>query len=150
MIREINAQDKQVFLEMAEEFYHSPAVAHPIPLSHAEHTFHEVLAGSPYATIFLLEKDGKPAGYAQVSLTHSTESDGLVAWLEELYIRPAFQGNGLGGSFFSYLEERFGDRLTRIRLEVEPDNEGALRLYRRLGFSEFPYLPMAKELNREN
>jgi len=33
----------------------------------------------------------------------------------------------------------------RYRLETEPENEGARRLYARHGYEEFPYLQMVKE-----
>ena len=31
MIREFTSQDRKLYVEMASEFYHSPAVLHPVP-----------------------------------------------------------------------------------------------------------------------
>lgn len=146
MIREFTPKDREIFLTLADEFYHSPAVLHTIPTENYAKTFDAVLTNSPYVDAFLLEQDGKPAGYAQISFSHSTESGGTVAWLEELYVRPEFQGKGLGSEVFKFVDEYYAGRISRIRIEVEPDNEGALRLYRRLGYSELPYYQMFREV----
>ena len=103
MIREITTADREVFLQLLDEFYHSPAVLHPVPRTYFERTFQEVTSGSPYARAYLLECGGAPAGYAQLSFTYSTEAGGRVIWVEELYVRPQYQGRGLGGAFFRFL-----------------------------------------------
>ena len=33
----------------------------------------------------------------------------------------------------------------RYRLEAEPENEGAVRLYHRMGYKELPYMQLVKE-----
>ena len=149
MIREITTADREVFLQLLDEFYHSPAVLHPVPRTYFERTFQEVTSGSPYARAYLLECGGAPAGYAQLSFTYSTEAGGRVIWVEELYVRPQYQGRGLGGAFFRFLEETFPGQPTRIRLKVEPDTNGALRLYGRVGFEELPYMQMCRDFPAE-
>ena len=42
-------------------------------------------------------------------------------------------------------EEQYGKELTRIRLEIEPNNDGARRLYTRLGYQRLGYEQMYKE-----
>ena len=63
-----------------------------------------------------------------------------MTWVEELYVRPAFQGRGCARQFFTWLEEHFP--AARYRLEVEPENERAMALYRRVGFEPLPYAQM--------
>lgn len=145
MIRQVTPADREIFLQLLDEFYHSPAVQHPVSKAHFERTFQEVTSDSPYAAAYLLECDGAPVGYAQLSFTYSTEAGGRVIWVEELYVRPQFQGRGLGGAFFRYLEETYAGQVARIRLEVEPDNDGARRLYSRIGFEELPYMQMCRD-----
>ena len=149
MIREITTADREVFLQLLDEFYHSPAVLHPVPRTYFERTFQEVTSGSPYARAYLLECGGAPAGYAQLSFTYSTEAGGRLIWVEELYVRPQYQGRGLGGAFFRFLEETYAGQAARIRLEVEPDNDGARRLYGRVGFEELPYMQMCRDFPAE-
>ena len=70
--------------------------------------------------------------------TFSTEAGGLVLWLDEVYIRPDFQGLGLGSELLEFLKGR--EDVKRIRLETEAENLGAQRLYRRHGFKPMEYL----------
>lgn len=138
MIRRYEASDRSAVTEMLDEFYHSPAVLHPIPRAHFEKTLNEAEAGNPCVRLYLIENGGQTAGYALLALTFSNEAGGDVVWLDEIYIRPEFQGKGLGNEFFDFLEKEYADA-ARIRLEVEPDNEGAVRLYRRRGFKKLDY-----------
>ena len=145
MIRKITESDRDLYIEMAEEFYHSDAVLHPIPRAHFEKTAEEALKSRTYAEIYLLEYEGKTAGYGLTARTFSQEAGGQVLWIEELYIREAFRSRGLGREFFSYLEENNKGVLSRLRLEVEADNTRAISLYERLGYEVLDYVQMIKD-----
>lgn len=146
MFRKVTAQDQAALLELMREFYHSPAVLHPVPDSYFQRTLQEVTQNSPYAQAFLFYHEEQLAGYGLLAKTYSNEAGGLVIWLEEAYIRPDFRGHGIGSAFFRFIEETYAGQAARLRLEVEPDNEAAVRLYRRLGFQDLPYKQMIKEL----
>lgn len=146
MIRKIQPKDRDAFIALGREFYCSKAVLSPIPEENFAHTFDEVLSGSPYADALMVECDGQTAGYAILALTWSNEVGGMVVWLEELYISPKFQGRGLGKEFFAYVEEQYAQKALRFRLEVTEDNTGAIRLYNKLGYQDFDYRQMIKEL----
>ena len=94
----------------------------------------------------LLEQDGEAAGYGLLSLKYSHEAGGLELWVEELYVRPAFRGRGLGHEFFAWLRGLVAaEHIRRIRLETEPENERAAALYARMGFSPLGYCQMFRE-----
>ena len=63
MIRKIKAEDKEIYIKMAHDFYRMPAVDHPVPDSYLEKTFEECLKSDAYAELFILEWEGKIAGY---------------------------------------------------------------------------------------
>ena len=66
--------------------------------------------------------------------------------MEELYVRPAFRGHGLGHEFFAWLRGlAAAEHIRRIRLETEPENERAAALYARMGFSPLGYCQMFRE-----
>lgn len=147
MIRDFIMADYEKFMELSDKMYHSDASSHAVPPEHFTKTFEMIMSGSPIVRGLMLLSDDQPAGYCQLSFTHSTEAGGLVVWIEEIYIDEAFRGKGLGTELFSFLEQEYKGLAARFRLEIMPSNTGARRLYERLGFSVCDYIPMIRELN---
>ena len=146
MIRKLTENDRDLYIRLAEEFYSSDAVLHPIPRTYIERTADEALQSDAYAEIYLLECEGEPAGYGLTARTFSQEAGGSVLWIEELYIREQFRSRGLGSEFFAYVEKKYEGRAARFRLEVEEDNVRAISLYKRLGYEVLDYTQMIKEI----
>ncbi len=145
MIRPITQKDKAVFLILAKAFYSSPAVAHTIPTGYHTATFDQLMKDDTYAQCFMIEHGSKVVGYALLAKTFSQEAGGIVIWVEELFILPEYRNKGLGKEFFAFIKETFEPHVARIRLEVEPDNTNAIRLYKQMGFDVLPYQQMVKE-----
>jgi ribosomal protein S18 acetylase RimI-like enzyme len=81
-------------------------------------------------------EEGK-AGYVLLTYGYSIEYLGRDAFIDELYLRPEFRGQGWGRAaldFVSAQAKREG--LRAIHLECERDNSNALRLYRSYGFKD--------------
>lgn len=148
MIRKLEEKDRQLYLTMAKEFYHSDAVLHPVPDVYFERTIDEALRSDAYAEIFIFEHEGEPAGYGLLAKTFSQEAGGIVWWIEEAYVREQFRSKGLGREFFNYLNKVKGEDVTRFRLEVEEDNVRAVELYKRLGYEKLEYDQMIKDMPR--
>ena len=142
MFRLVAQSDQSNLKTMMQEFYASPAVHAPVPPSNFDKTFKQLMQQSPYAEAYIFEQNDAPAGYALLAKTWSNEAGGLVIWIEELYIREAFRGLGLGGKFLEYMKETYKDKAARLRLEVEDSNTGAIRLYSRIGYDNLPYTQM--------
>ena len=62
----------------------------------------------------------------------------------EIYILPEFRGHGLAHEFFASLREL--EPAARYRLEIEPDNLRAKRLYAEMGFSRLDYEQMVMDV----
>lgn len=142
-IRPVREADRETFLTMSREFYGSDAVLHPIPEAYHTATFEELIGSERYLKCLFFEAEGAAVGYALLNFTFNHEAGGRVTWVEELYVRPAFQGRGCARQFFAWLEEHFP--AARYRLEVEPENERAMALYRRVGFKPLPYAQMIRD-----
>lgn len=143
IIRRFEPRDRGEYLAMSKEFYASDAVLSPVPSENFEKTFDLLLSGSDYADGYLAEEGGKAVAYALLALTWSNEAGGMVVWGEELYVRPEHRGKGFGSAVIARIFRDYGGKAARFRLETEETNTGARRLYRRIGFREFPYLQMA-------
>lgn len=135
-------EDRESFFVMVKKFYAPPAVLHfpsdEVMLS----AFDAAIEMPEFVKGILFECDGKPAGYAMVSLKFETEVGGLAAWIEELLVEEEFRGKGIGSRFFEFLAEEFKGKIKRIRLEAGEDNLDAIRLYKRLGFEFLDYRQM--------
>ncbi len=146
MIREITSKDKEIYMDFVDKFYHSEAVLHPVPLSHREATWQELMRSKEYAQCFFVCENEKEIGFMLLAYTFSQESGGKVAWIEELYILPEYRGKGYGTECFDYVKKEIEPTVSRLRLEVEEDNIKAKKLYSSLGFKILPYQQMVKEL----
>ena len=85
--------------------------------------------------IVLLVGDG-PDGFAQLRFRPTVYSDGLDAYLEELYVVPTRRGQGLGRALLEAAMETARDEgATRMDLGTSEADVAALALYESTGFT---------------
>lgn len=142
MFRKMQQGDRALYHALATEFYNTDAILTEPDAALFEASFQEMMRRDTYLEGFVLEHAGESAGYAILAKYFSPELGGLLLWVDELYIRPGFRSHGLGSSFLSYVQEQYGDKAKRIRLEVDVDNERAISLYHSMGFEVLPYQQM--------
>ena len=142
IIREIQRRDMSAVLSMMREFYASDAVY----TSGSEEIFladiEGCLSDSPFIEGYVIEAEGELLGYAMLAKSYSTEFGKPCLWIEDIYIRAEHRGRGLGGAFMKYITEKYTDCI--FRLEVEKENERAVALYKKCGFTVLPYMEMKK------
>lgn len=132
-------------LEMVQEFYHSDAVCHAVPLPVLERTFQDAVSEEPALTGYVLVEDGKMAGFAYVTVFYACEVGGKCLMLEELFLKEEARGRGYGSAFFKWIMESHPE-VKRFRLEVTEENKRAIALYESMGFSFLDYRQMVKEV----
>ena len=94
--------------------------------------------------------DGEEAaGYLYVTQCYSAEVGGRCIFIEEIFIQERFRGRGLGGSILTWLEKEYPDA-RRFRLEVSQVNQGAARLYQRVGYQYLRYDQMVLDKTKKN
>lgn len=146
MIRDVRQEDYQEYLAMSRDFYSGGAALHPVPEENFKETFRRCLAGDPFCRLLMLEHEGKTAGYALLALTYSNEVGGLCVWVDEVFVKEDYRSCGLGRAFFAWLRQTYDSTAKRYRLEVCASNQGAARLYARLGFEPLAYEQMILDL----
>lgn len=140
MFRPLNPDDKELYYYYVDKFYHSDAVESPVPRENYDAAFAELMRSQDYLKCYIFEHGEKPCGFALLSKTFSQEAGGVSVTIEEIYIDEEYRGKGLATEFFEHLKSN--REIARLRIEVEDDNEGAKRLYERMGFTLLPYLQM--------
>lgn len=140
MFRELTSSDKELYLKYVDIFYHTDVVESPVPEENYEATFNELMRSDDYLKCYIFEYEGSPCGFVLLSKTFSQEAGGLSVTIEEIYIDEQYRSKGMATEFFEYLKGI--EKIKRLRIEVEDYNEGAKRLYERMGFKLLPYLQM--------
>ena len=101
----------------------------------------------PFATYWIAEWEGQPAGSISVVREWSNFRGGHYWWIQSVFIVPEHRGRGL--------IERLIDHVTSaaqaagaldLRLYAHAANDRALSAYRRLGFATAQYVLMTKRL----
>ena len=84
----------------------------------------------PKFRVIIAEQDGGAAGYAVLFACYSTWT-GAGLFLEDLYVREAFRGQGVGKALLSHVAETaLKEGCHTIRLDVLDWNEPAIQFYK--------------------
>ena len=142
IIRSMEISDKEQVIDMMREFYLSPALI----TNGSEEIFNanvdNCIGNSQYVEGYVFCDGDTILGYAMIAKSFSTEFGKHCIWIEDLYIKEQYRKQGIGSSFFKFIEEKYEGYL--FRLEVEKGNEKAINTYKKADFTELPYLEMKK------
>ena len=141
-IRPMRKADKPCLMEMMRTFYASPAVLSNGSEEIFSNDIDNCINSNPYLEGFIVEEDQCIQGYAMVAKSYSTEFGKPCIWIEDLYINEPYRGIGLGKLLLDFIASRYTDCI--FRLEVEEENQRAIRLYKKCGFERLPYMEMKK------
>ena len=124
IIRPMTPKDKNSVLEMMRVFYASPAVFTNGSDDIFRTDIENCINDNPYLEGYIFEVSGEIQGYGMIAKSFSTEFGRPCMWIEDIYIK------------------EYPDAI--LRLEVEEENERAVNVYKKNGFSFLPYLEMKK------
>ncbi len=143
LIRNMLEKDKASVIEMMRVFYASDAVlsngSEEIFAADVENCISE----SPYLEGYIFEKEGNIQGYGMVAKSFSTEFGKPCIWIEDLYVKAEYRGQGIGSQFLHFIEQTYPNAV--LRLEAEAENARALRVYKKCGYEVLPYMELKKE-----
>ena len=133
-VRPATAADVPVLLELVHEL--AVYEREPDAVETTEAQLHEALFGAdPVAWCHVaVDADGAVVGFALWHLTFSTWRGTAGIWLEDLFVRPAARGTGLGRALLQELARTCTARgYSRLAWWVLDWNEPAVGFYRSLG-----------------
>ncbi|MBQ3542194.1 MAG: GNAT family N-acetyltransferase [Oscillospiraceae bacterium] len=145
-IRQVEQKDFDKVLEMMKVFYASDALLIHPKESVLRKTLADAIEAGPYVEGFVFFREEELAGYGMIAKSYSTEVGGRCVWIEDIYIKPEFRGQGFGTGFLRYVEDRYRDWAVRLRLEAEEENENAMQVYRNAGFELLGYVQLVKKI----
>ena len=138
MIRPAVPGDGGVVLALVRELAAYERLAHEVDATEA---MVEAALFGPEPRVFcdLAESDGAVAGFALWFHSFSTFRGRHGIYLEDLFVRPAYRGRGIGRALLAGLARRCRDEdLPRLEWSVLDWNEPALRFYASLGAEPMP------------
>jgi diamine N-acetyltransferase len=135
--------DIEALIPMMRELY-----AHE-DLSFDESIARRALAGvigdGTLGRVFLLLLENEVAGYAVLTFGYSLEFHGRDAFVDELYLRDEYRGQGIGKRALEFLTGVCAENgVCALHLEVERSNTNAQVVYRKFGFEDHDRYLMTK------
>ena len=95
----------------------------------------QCVGGSPYLEGYVFWDGETVQGYGMVAKSFSTEFGKPCIWIEDLFLKSNCRGKGIGQQFLAFVEAKYPHAI--LRLEVEAENQAAVHVYQKRGFSFF-------------
>ena len=95
--------------------------------------------------IEVFEQNKFIVGYALLFEFWYNEYGGMVLNIDELYVKPDFQGQGISSLYLSELNKK-RENYVALSMEVLPQNKKAYSLYKKLGYEEKETITLHKLL----
>ena len=132
-MRKALPQDVPRLVALMAEFY--AEAAYPLNRQHATEAFSALLAEKRLGRAWFIEADSREVGHVVVTFCFSMEYGGLIAFVDDLFVQPAFRRLGLGATALTEVRDFCAAHGVRaLFVETGADNVAAQALYRRVGF----------------
>ena len=119
---------------MMRALYTEDQAASPVDQSRFAANIEFLVSHPSRGRIVLFREGGSLCGYALVIPYWSNEFGGTLLFVDEMLVVPEARNQGIGRSFFKYLDEGRPFEAVALALEVSPSNNSARRFYESLGF----------------
>ena len=132
-IRAATRGDVPVILELIRGLAEYEKLAHECVASEAA-LLATLFGPRPQAEVLIAMVDGTPAGFALFFPNYSTFLAQQGIYLEDLFVKPAFRGRGIGKQLLIHLAQLAVERKCgRLEWSVLDWNQDAIRFYESLG-----------------
>ena len=144
-MRKASLVDVPLLVRMMAEFYSdSPYTLNP---RRATDAFTALLSDERLGSVWLIQFNSQDVGYVVLTLCHTMTYGGLVAVVDDFFIRPAFRGRGLGKATMAEVRSYcVTHRIRALHVETGRDNAVALAVYRGTGFVQKDHVQLELQL----
>lgn len=137
--------DIEALIAMMRELYAHDGLA--FDDANARRALLGLIGDESFGRVFLIVMTGGVAGYAVLTFGYSLEFHGRDAFVDELYLRDEYRGQGIGKRALLFLTEVCAaEGVSALHLEVERANTSAQSVYRNFGFEDHDRYLMTKWL----
>jgi len=135
-LREATGDDLDCLIAMMRKLAAQDPVV-PFEVAAVRHAWILFRAHPDFGKAWLIDVGNQTAGYVILTLGFSFEYHGREAFIDELYLEPKFRGQGFGTQAMEFVAGRARALgVNAIHLEVDPQNDAAVSLYRRLDYRD--------------
>ena len=132
-VRAATPADLPLIAALIRDLAEYEQLAHEVRFADADLAQH-LFGARPYAEVVIGEADGAAQGFALFFHKFSTFEGKPGIWLEDLYVRPAARGGGLGKALLAHLAALAAARgCARLEWSVLDWNAPSIAFYRALG-----------------
>jgi GNAT superfamily N-acetyltransferase len=133
-VREAVVGDVRTLVELMAEFYAESGYV--LDRGRADAAFTALLSDPRLGRVWLIEQASAAVGYVVVTFVFGMEYGGLMAFVDDFFVRPAFRNSGLGTAALAAARDACAMLGVRaMAVEVAGDNDPAVAVYRRTGFA---------------
>ena len=148
-IRPAKKDDAELILRYIKELVEAEKFPFDVSVTKADIETN-LFGAAPVAEALIIQQGPGPCGFAVFYHTFSTTTGRRGLHLDDLYIEPKAQGQGLGKKVFSYLARLALDRdCARFEWWAVKTNVDAIRLYRNMGAKDLDEISIFR-LDAEN
>ena len=132
-IQEATEQDVPLILDFIRELAQYEKALDRV--SATEESLRATLFGpKPYAEALIVYQSEQPVAFAIYFFSYSSFTGLPNLYLEDIFVRPAFRGSGVGRELIAFLARRASERgCGRMEWSVLNWNESAIAFYQKLG-----------------
>lgn len=96
---------------------------------------------------FIAELNGEVVGQTMITYEWSDWRNGVMWWIQSVYVRPEFRNKGIFRALFRHIEQLARNRpdVRALRLYVMQDNQSGKSTYTALGMQNSGYIVYEKE-----
>jgi ribosomal protein S18 acetylase RimI-like enzyme len=124
--------DTLALVDLMREFYAESG--YPLDEAGAAAAFNALLDDPSRGNVWLIEAGAEAVGHVVLSVRFAMEFAGLLAYIDDLYVRPARRRQGAARAGLDALLAECRRRgCLAVEVEVSPDNAAAQALYRSCG-----------------